>query len=51
MGEDDFTEIKLCTKYCAFLKKSEKGHFIHFATKNSSFQGDFPSMKEKVSEK
>jgi hypothetical protein len=36
MGEDDFIEVKLCTKYCAFLKKSVKGNFIHFSTKNSS---------------
>ena len=39
---DDFNEVKISTKFCAFVKHSSTGDYLHFSTKNSSIQGEFP---------
>ena len=47
---DDFNEVKISTKFCAFVKHSSTGDYLHFSTKNSSIQGEFPGQKVEISE-
>jgi len=45
--QEEFTEIKLATKYAGYLKINSLGKcFIHYSTHNISSKGEIASCKE-----
>ena len=49
-NEDDdgqFKQIKLASKYAAFVKSNKIGHhYIYYSTRNQSTKGETPLLKE-----
>ena len=55
MQDDDFgfTQIKPSSKYCAFIKKSNKDdkYYIQYSSANQSIKGEIPPAKIEIPNK